>query len=264
MLVCEQNYYEILGIDGSSNFQQIKKAYYRRAKECHPDLFNNSSDKTEEFKRVVNAFDVLSDPEKKHRYDACISDGRNSNVTTATDDQNSIMDTAADDILEEIIVGNTYPINTSLATILLDLAKTEIFITFREGKNLFFEKRAMAAKPFLLNAVSMSPHNIIFRVYLARCLAMIKDYEQAKRHYRTALAMGHNRIPAQNMFRIKREFEFVKKAHRPLWSMLSGFFEKPESTFITDTDQKLIQQMNRMLTKLEKEQNERKKRQLKE
>jgi tetratricopeptide (TPR) repeat protein len=262
MPVSNKSYYEILGVSPECDFQQIKKAYYRRAKECHPDLFNNCQQKTEEFKLVVMAFDVLSDPEKRYRYDGTNVAGEASTMLAAAQ-QVPIMDTIADDILEELIVGNSYPANTSLATILLDLTKTEIFMTFREGKNLFFAKRLKSAKSFLLNAVSMSPHNIIFRIYLARCFALIGEYESAVRHYRSAIAIGHKRTPPQHLFRIKKELDYIKKNHHPILSMLLSFFEKPAATFIQDSDQKLIEEMNRMLTILDKEQQQSERRRIK-
>jgi len=250
-----EDYYNILGIERNSNFQEIKKAYYRKAKECHPDLFNNSAQKTEEFKALVSAFDILSDPEKRRRYDQrFFNDEAAAQAVQGIPQEASIMDSPADDILEELIVGNILPEKTSLATLLMDLSKTEVFMTFREGKNLFFQKRLRAAKPFLLNAVTLSPYNIIYRVYLARCLAVLHEYSAAKEHYRAALEIGHRRSPPQNLFRIKNELEMVKKAHRPFWSAFMGLFAQPEAEFITNADEKLIEQTNKMLTKLDAEQ----------
>ncbi len=251
-----ENYYNILGVERNSNFQELKKAYYRKAKECHPDRFNNSPHKTEEFKILVTAFDVLSDPANRRRYDQRFfnDEAAAQAVSGATTDV-SIMDSVADDILEELIVGNTCPGKTSLATLLMDLAKTDVFMTFREGKNLFHDKRIRAAKPFLLNAVSMSPHNIIYRVYLARCLAVLHEYSQAKFHYRAALEIGSRRTPVQHLFRIRTELEMVKKAHRPFWAAFMGMFSPPEASFITNSDEELIEQTNRMLTKLASERN---------
>ena len=246
-----EDYYNILGVERNSNFQALKKAYYRKAKECHPDRFNNSPQKTEEFKILVSAFDVLSDPDKRRRYDQrFFNDEAAAEAISGVRQEASIMDAVADDILEELIVGNTYPEKTSLSTLLMDLAKTDVFMTFREGKNLFHEKRIRAAKPFLLNAVSMSPHNIIYRVYLARCLAVLHEYNQAKFHYRAALEIGSRRTPVQHLFRIRNELEMVKKAHRPFWSAFMGMFAPPEGSFITNADEELIDQTNRMLTKL--------------
>ena len=55
------NHYEILGIARECEFAALKKAYYRRARECHPDRFGNDPGKAEEFKLVVEAFVTLSD-----------------------------------------------------------------------------------------------------------------------------------------------------------------------------------------------------------
>ena len=61
--------YEILGIDKSASSEEIKKAYRRKAKEYHPDA--NPGDKTaeEKFKEANEAYSILSDPDKKARYD---------------------------------------------------------------------------------------------------------------------------------------------------------------------------------------------------
>ena len=54
------NYYDLLEIDPQSSFETLKKAYYRKAKTCHPDLFGNSLEKNREFQLLVEAFNVLS------------------------------------------------------------------------------------------------------------------------------------------------------------------------------------------------------------
>ena len=98
------NHYERLGAEQDADFQALKKAFYRRAKECHPDLFNNSAAKTEEFKLLVAAFDILSDPDKRRRYDSSINteEQRKAEKPTApsTLSKYSVMDSEADDILE--------------------------------------------------------------------------------------------------------------------------------------------------------------------
>lgn len=65
----KRDFYEVLGLNKSASEEEIKKAYRRMAKQHHPDL--NPGDKTSEakFKEVNEAYDVLSDPEKKSRYD---------------------------------------------------------------------------------------------------------------------------------------------------------------------------------------------------
>ncbi|MBQ2676491.1 MAG: molecular chaperone DnaJ [Clostridia bacterium] len=65
----KRDYYEVLGVDKNADDAQIKKAYRQAAKKYHPDL--NPGDKTAEakFKEVNEAYEVLSDSEKKARYD---------------------------------------------------------------------------------------------------------------------------------------------------------------------------------------------------
>ena len=64
-----ENLYSILGINKGATEKEIKKAYRKKAKEFHPD--KNPGDKTaeENFKKVSEAYEVLSDPQKKQNYD---------------------------------------------------------------------------------------------------------------------------------------------------------------------------------------------------
>lgn len=65
----KRDYYEVLGISKGASEDEIKKAYRQAAKKYHPDL--NPGDKEAEvhFKEVNEAYEVLSDPQKKARYD---------------------------------------------------------------------------------------------------------------------------------------------------------------------------------------------------
>jgi len=60
--------YDVLGIQKGANEQEIKRAYRRLAREYHPDV-NKSAGADEKFKEVQSAYDVLSDPQKRSRYD---------------------------------------------------------------------------------------------------------------------------------------------------------------------------------------------------
>ena len=67
--MADRDYYEVLGVKRDASTDQIKKAYRGLARKHHPDA--NPGDKTAEakFKEVQNAYDILSEPEKKARFD---------------------------------------------------------------------------------------------------------------------------------------------------------------------------------------------------
>ncbi|MGB5171794.1 MAG: molecular chaperone DnaJ [Eudoraea sp.] len=65
----KQDYYEILGISKSASASEIKKAYRKKAIEHHPDKNPGDSKAEELFKAAAEAYEVLSDPDKKARYD---------------------------------------------------------------------------------------------------------------------------------------------------------------------------------------------------
>ena len=65
----KKDYYEILGIDKGATAEQIKKAYRKKAIEYHPDKNPGNKEAEENFKKAAEAYEVLSDPDKKARYD---------------------------------------------------------------------------------------------------------------------------------------------------------------------------------------------------
>ncbi|MFG0256480.1 MAG: DnaJ C-terminal domain-containing protein [Phycisphaerales bacterium JB043] len=60
--------YKLLGVSRSASAEEIKSAYRKLARELHPDV-NKSEDAQERFSRVQQAYEILSDPEKKSQYD---------------------------------------------------------------------------------------------------------------------------------------------------------------------------------------------------
>lgn len=64
-----KDYYEILGVDKKVTSQEIKKAYRKLAKKYHPDLNGGNEQAAEKLKEVNEAFEVLSDENKKAKYD---------------------------------------------------------------------------------------------------------------------------------------------------------------------------------------------------
>ncbi len=75
--MAKRDYYEVLGVPKTATDAEIKSAYRKKAKECHPDL--NQNDKTAEarFKELNEANEVLSDPDKRAKYDQFGFDGPN-------------------------------------------------------------------------------------------------------------------------------------------------------------------------------------------
>lgn len=65
----KRDYYEVLGVDKSASAEDIKKAYRQLAKKYHPDLNPGNKEAEEKFKEVNEAYEVLSDADKKARYD---------------------------------------------------------------------------------------------------------------------------------------------------------------------------------------------------
>jgi curved DNA-binding protein len=63
------DYYEILGINKNATEDDIKKAYRKRARKLHPDLNPNDKEANKKFQQLNEANDVLSDPEKRKKYD---------------------------------------------------------------------------------------------------------------------------------------------------------------------------------------------------
>ena len=66
--MADKNYYDILGVDKSASADDIKSAYRKLAKKYHPDLNKDNPDASAKFKEVNEAYEVLSDPQKKSNY----------------------------------------------------------------------------------------------------------------------------------------------------------------------------------------------------
>ena len=67
--MAKRDYYDILEVQRGSNQDEIKKAYRKAALKFHPDRNPNNKDAEEKFKEASEAYEVLSDADKRKRYD---------------------------------------------------------------------------------------------------------------------------------------------------------------------------------------------------
>ena len=67
--MAKRDYYEVLGVERNAPEEEIKKAYKKLAFQHHPDRNPGDKQAEEKFKELAEAYEVLRDPEKRHRYD---------------------------------------------------------------------------------------------------------------------------------------------------------------------------------------------------
>jgi curved DNA-binding protein len=64
-----KDYYKILGVERTAGADEIKKAYRKLAMKYHPDRNQGNKQSEDKFKEINEAYEVLSDPQKRGRYD---------------------------------------------------------------------------------------------------------------------------------------------------------------------------------------------------
>ena len=65
----KRDYYEIIGVDRSADDKEVKKAYRRLAMKHHPDRNPDDKESEEKFKEATEAYEILSDEQKRAAYD---------------------------------------------------------------------------------------------------------------------------------------------------------------------------------------------------
>src|SRR6266508_1777752 len=70
MAVEFKDYYQTLGVERTASDEEIRKAFRKLARQYHPDVAKDKKTAEEKFKEINEAYEVLSDPEKRKRYDA--------------------------------------------------------------------------------------------------------------------------------------------------------------------------------------------------
>lgn len=249
-------HYELLEVAQDCDFSTLKKAYYKKARKCHPDLFANSPEKTEEFKRLVEAFNILSDPERRTAYNQRIHAAAAGIRVSAE----TVMDTDSDDTLEELIVGNSPPEDATLMTLFRDLERTLIFITWREARNYFAERRFKASARLFQKLVVLAPDNILYRVYLARSLTPLREYGKAKYHYKAAISIGEHRRPPQNLYTVRQELDVLSRKKNPLiYRIINALSPKKDSILIPSDEQMLRETARAMQTLMDEQEKRRRK-----
>ncbi|MFP5527237.1 molecular chaperone DnaJ [Peptococcus simiae] len=71
----KRDYYEVLGVDKDATDQDIKKAFRKKARKYHPDVNPDDKEAEKRFKEVNDAYETLSDPQKRQQYDQFGPDG---------------------------------------------------------------------------------------------------------------------------------------------------------------------------------------------
>ena len=75
MPAVKRDYYEVLGVERGAGDAEIKKAFRRLARELHPDVNRHDPEAEEKFKEAAEAYEVLSDPQRRRTYDALGHEG---------------------------------------------------------------------------------------------------------------------------------------------------------------------------------------------
>lgn len=93
MAEAENNYYRILDLPRDATVEEVKAAHRALVRELHPDRTPDDPDAEQRFMRVQQAYEVLSDPEARERYDKGQIDSDDDNYNIEEEVENADLDT---------------------------------------------------------------------------------------------------------------------------------------------------------------------------
>jgi hypothetical protein len=251
----QPNYYQILGVGPACPYREIKKAYYAKAKKHHPDMHGGDAQHHEAiFKRIVQAFDVLSDPARRQEYNTHLENlgGRGDSAFRSLR-TGSIMDTPADDILEQLVVGNDLPRTATLITLMLDLEHTDRFLLFREGLNIYSKGHFRVGAQIFERCLRNCSQNILYNYYVAECARKMGKFFKARRHYKRCIEIGAHRIPVQHLHQIHMRLDRLSRKNTGLVGKLYDWLSPAKRLSQQPTDEAMIAEMNRSMSKMLKQ-----------
>ena len=103
----KRDYYEVLGVTKTASLDEIKKSFRSQARKLHPD--NKDSGDEKAFKELAEAYEALSDPQKRELYDKYGHEGLNASGASSGFDNFNFQDLAGfgfEDIIEAFLGGN--------------------------------------------------------------------------------------------------------------------------------------------------------------
>lgn len=134
------DYYSILEVWPSSSIDDVKKSYFRLAKMYHPDTAGDTPENRERFKLINEAYNILSDSQKRHLYDESLRKGK---------------------------------VNSKSAQTLQEQDRRSASISFNQAKEAMRNGHYDKATLLLKNAIKCEPKNPAYQSYYGFCLAML-------------------------------------------------------------------------------------------